>query len=98
MSILHCVTASPHQSSALSDCLTLTTSTDIVLLLQDGVMAALNQGPWQVMLKTSNCRVVVLEEDLQARGLQGFVHADFQVINMNDFVTLTEEYPTQITW
>ena len=64
---------------------------DAVVLWQDGVLQAVKNP--QFFVKLPHC--YLLEQDVQARGLQGKL-ATFHQIRLSDFVQLTEVYFPQI--
>jgi tRNA 2-thiouridine synthesizing protein B len=68
---------------------------DKVILIEDAVYAALDAT------MTAQCRVEsisFLQSDLEARGIAKLVSNDIQVIDYYDFVELTVQNPTSVTW
>jgi len=71
---------------------------DDLLLLQDGVLAALAGSRALMQLSRSNATLWVLDEDVQARGLTAQISTSVQSIDYNGFVTLTIRHQQQIVW
>lgn len=97
---LHLINKSPSHASALADCLhilTVTQETAAVLLIEDGVYAALDSAS-QSAFETLGLPCYVLREDLEARGLSEKVTGPFRVIDMSDFVKLTLDYAKVQSW
>lgn len=71
---------------------------DDLLLMQDGVLAALAGS--RALMRLSECEATlwVLDEDVQARGLAGQISSSVQSIDYNGFVTLTIRHQQQIVW
>jgi tRNA 2-thiouridine synthesizing protein B len=95
--ILHTVNKSPFTHQTLKDCLDISNNDDAVVLLEDGVYAALDSQPQNKLL--SNNRCFVLEEDLQARGLttQKLLQ-NIEHITYERFVQLCAEYDMVQSW
>jgi len=73
MPVLHTVNKSPYGNQALSSCLRLALPGSHILLLEDGVYAALaGHGAERPLCDyLAHSRVHVLDPDLEARGLSG---------------------------
>lgn len=71
---------------------------DDVLLLQDGVTAALAGSQKLQQLLASPATLWVLEEDVMARGLTAQISANVSRLNYTGFVTLTTKHPQQVAW
>lgn len=71
---------------------------DALLLMQDGVLAALKDGAASQSLEAATHPVYALCEDLAARGLIGHVLHNITLIDYTGFVALTEKHPQQIAW
>jgi tRNA 2-thiouridine synthesizing protein B len=95
--ILHTLNATP-TSSACSDCLRLLREGDAVLLLGDGVYAALKNTAACSGLIGSNAELYVLQPDAAAAGILGRIDARFSVIGYDGFVALSERFPRQQAW
>lgn len=96
--MLHTVTTSPFQTAALADCLRYSSQNDAILLLQDAIIAAIDENNWCEALKKSGRKIYVLQEDIVARGLVGKVTSGFEVVDYNGFVLLSVECETQMKW
>ena len=92
--ILHHIQASATQSAALKLCLRYINSTDSILLSSNAVNCLLNKE-WQSRLSGYN--ILVLEDDVIARGLQSRLSA-FKMISYEDFVALTLTHNKVISW
>lgn len=98
--ILHTLNASP-ATAAFADCLQLLQTGDALLLLGDGVYAAL---PGTAALDTllalqseTAAELYILAEDARAAGI-GAVDAAIQTVDTDGFVALTERFPLQQAW
>ncbi|MCS3406195.1 MULTISPECIES: sulfurtransferase complex subunit TusB [Gammaproteobacteria] len=78
--------------------LRLTSSGDALLLLQDGVLAALAGSAPLDLLLNAPISLYALEDDLSARGLSGYISHNVTVIGYNQFVELTEKHRSQMAW
>jgi len=93
MSALHTI----HNPAALAPALARCGQEDALLLLEDGVYAALADHPHSARLK--GWRVHVLREDLKARGLdENRLAVGLQPIAMSDFVALTVAFSPILAW
>lgn len=73
-------------------------SKDALLLMQDGVLAALKDSAAHQYLATAEHPVYALCEDLAARGLVGQISHNITLIDYTGFVALTEKHTQQIAW
>ncbi|HEI8868959.1 TPA: sulfurtransferase complex subunit TusB [Serratia odorifera] len=78
--------------------LRLISSGDALLLLQDGVLAALAGSAPLDLLLNAPISLYALEDDLSARGLSGYISHNVTVIGYNQFVELTEKHRSQMAW
>lgn len=94
--VLHTLSAAP-DSAAFRDCLNAVTGNDAILLLGDGVYAALPASPHLAELLDSGAELYLLDTDGRAAGVK---HTDESVtsIDMDGFVGLTESHPRQMAW
>ncbi|MEN8174479.1 MAG: sulfurtransferase complex subunit TusB [Pseudomonadota bacterium] len=67
MSILHVINKSPYETTSLDTCVGYVQSGDTVLLIEDGVYAAMSTG--KAAAKLAGLDVSVLGSDLAARGI-----------------------------
>lgn len=95
--MLHTLMHSPYYSD-LNSLLLLLTADDDLLLLQDGVLGALEDSSALNRLLTSPATLWVLMEDVTARGLVGQISAKVRPVDYTGFVTLTEKHQQQMTW
>ncbi|AXF78061.1 sulfurtransferase complex subunit TusB [Erwinia tracheiphila] len=71
---------------------------DDVLLLQDGVLAALEGSEALKKLLEKDIGLYVLHEDILARGLSARISLSAGKVSYTDFVALTVKHSQQITW
>ena len=86
-----------HRSAWLTDfssLLRLVDKDDELLLLQDGVTAAIEGSRFLESLQNASIKVYVLEEDIKARGLSGQISDSVVRVSYTDFVRLTVKHPT----
>ena len=99
--MLHIVNKSPSERPALASCLRLAMAGSSVLLIEDGVYAALLSSSYNEQLKArgAELKLYVLGPDLQARGLlqDELIHG-FKIIDYAGFVDLVTEHPTNQSW
>ncbi len=95
--MLHTLMHSPYYSD-LDTLMLLLTAQDDLLLLQDGVLGALEGSRALNCLLASPASLWVLTEDVTARGLAGQISAKIGQVDYTGFVTLTEKHQQQITW
>ncbi len=88
--VLHTVNRSPHNSQGLADCLRLISPPAALLLIEDGVYAAL-QSPGTTGLESLPDKIecYVLRADTEARGLSSRISPRFTEVDDNGFVELT---------
>jgi tRNA 2-thiouridine synthesizing protein B len=94
--VLHTLSASP-ASPAFDDCLRLLAREDAVLLMGDGVYAALAGTPALESLLRSGATVHLLQADAAAAGILE-APAGTKTVDMEGFVALTERYARQLAW
>ncbi len=95
--MLYNLSVAPYKCD-LSALLRLVTPADTVLLLQDGVTAAVHDSESLNVLLRSKASLCALQEDIAARGLESLISGKIRVINYNDFVKLTVEHRQCMTW
>lgn len=95
--MLHTLMTSPFRCD-LSTILRLLASGDDVLLLQDGVIAALEGSAALEALLNAPINLYVLKEDLEARGLLAQISSRVTVVGYTDFVQLAVRNSQQMTW
>lgn len=94
--VLHTLNASP-ASRAFAECLRLVAPGDSILLLGDGVYAAVTGTAARAQLEATGAHLHVLQQDAAAAGiLEQLACAD--TLDMAGFVALSERYPRQLAW
>lgn len=93
--ILHTLNATP-SSSAFTECVRLACADDAILLLGNGVYAALHEGEASALLRDCGASLYVLQEDAAAAGVAK--SNAFAFIDMAGFVGLTERFTKQMAW
>ncbi|QMR75534.1 sulfurtransferase complex subunit TusB [Enterobacter sp. RHBSTW-00175] len=71
---------------------------DDLLLIQDGVLAAIEGNRFVEILTNAPISVSALKEDIDARGLAGQISAKIDVVGYTDFVNLAVTHPSQMNW
>ncbi|MFB6421751.1 MAG: sulfurtransferase complex subunit TusB [Candidatus Malihini olakiniferum] len=71
---------------------------DALLLLQDGVIAALSHVDTVICLLAPDVPVYALREDAEARGLVTKISTSIQLIDYTKFVRLTTQHAVQLAW
>ena len=92
--MLHTVNKSPFQNSSLENCLRLAQKGDVILLLEDGVYAAVAGTARSSLIEQAlrQNAVYAIEADLKARGLVNLIK-EVRVASYGDFVDLVEQHP-----
>ncbi len=101
MSILHTVNKSPYEKSSLDSCLKVAKSGSAVLLIEDGVYAALKGAARESQVKEAaqNVKLYVLGPDLSARGMtDDRVIEGIEIVDYAGFVDLAAEYDKVNAW
>ena len=95
--MLHTLMSSPYRCD-FNAMLRLLVEGDDVLLLQDGVIAALEGNLVLEALENASISLFALREDLEARGLVEQISTSVTMISYTDFVTLAVKNPQQMAW
>jgi tRNA 2-thiouridine synthesizing protein B len=101
MSTLHTVNKSPFEKTTLAACLGHLGAESSVLLLEDGVYAALANSASEAQVKGAldSGKVYVLGPDLQARGLaEERIISGISVVDYAGFVDLAAEHDKVQAW
>lgn len=101
MSVLHIVNKSPYDRTSLDACLRLARPDSAVLLIEDGVYAALPKAAAseRVQQALKNHQIYVLQPDLQARGINPDNLIDgISLVDYDGFVKLTSDYDKSQSW
>lgn len=95
--ILHIINKSPLQHSALNDALQFINKDDQVILIDDGVYAAISGTPGINKIKAINCQCLALHDDVEMRGIKN-IDTSVQTITMTDFVERVFNASKNISW
>lgn len=95
--MLHTLSHSPWQCD-IDGLLRMLADGDDLLLIQDGVLAAIEGSRFVEMLNNAPITVSALKEDIDARGLAAQISAKIDVVSYNDFVNLSVKNTTQMSW
>ena len=101
MSVLHVINKSPYDRNSLDSCLRLAKSGNSVLLLEDGVYAALSKASSAeaVSKRMDDLTFYVLGADVSARGLDDKPLIDgISVVDYGGFVDLVVEHEVAQSW
>jgi len=99
--MLHTVNKSPFERNALESCLRVAKAGAGILLIEDGVYAALagTVVSDQVGARVGECKFYVLGSDIAARGLEGKPLIDgIEIVDYGGFVDLVEEHNVVQSW
>jgi tRNA 2-thiouridine synthesizing protein B len=94
--ILHTLNAPP-SSAAFKDCLKVLQATDAVVLMGDGVYAALDSTRACSDLHASGAQVLLLGTDARLAGVP-VPKPPILCIDIAELVALTERFPRQLAW
>jgi len=100
MSILHTVNKSPFERNALSACLRVAKEDGAILLIEDGVYAALKgtEHTKAVQDALKKVHVYALWPDVEARGMQDRVIEGIKQIDYAGFVELAAQHNSIQSW
>jgi len=98
--MLHTVNKSPFEKNSLTSCLAHAKEGSAILLIEDGVYAALKGTKVSETMQQamSTLRIYALEPDLKARGVADKVMDGVQLVDYAGFVDLTCEYDKVQAW
>ena len=98
--MLHTVNKSPYERNTFDTCLAHVKKGGAILLIEDGVYAAMKgtapAKKLEQLMKT--IPVYVLQPDVEARGMQSRVLDGVKMVDYGGFVDLAAEYPTVQSW
>lgn len=99
MSTLHIVSTSPFASNALVSALKTASQDDAILLIQNGVYAAIETPHMSDLMAQarSGLRMYALAEDIDARALP-VITQRISKIDYAGFVTLVCEHHNSVSW
>lgn len=98
--MLHTVNKSPSERNAFDACLHHATPGDAVLLIEDGVYAALRDSHFTPRLQEAlqSLRVYALRPDVEARGIGNKLLEGVVLVDYGGFVDLTVEHSPVMAW
>lgn len=105
--ILHTVNKSPTAQSTFYDCLRFVSTSDPlqqtkpnakILLIEDGVYAALKNTESAKAIQQSNLVFYAIDADIIARGLTPLIMSSIQLIDYSEFVRLVVECDVVQSW
>jgi len=99
--MLHLVNKSPFDRNALESCLRLAEDGSAVLLLEDGVYAAISKGKHaaELIARMAELKFYVLGPDVSARGLDDISLIDgITKVDYEGFVDLVVEHEVSQSW
>lgn len=96
--MLHIVNQSPFRRSCLADCLRVCDPQAYLLLIEDGVYAAIADSEWAQRMFEKTQHVYVLDADVAARGLTDKVAANIISVDYAGFVQLCCEHTASHSW
>ncbi|WP_413702886.1 sulfurtransferase complex subunit TusB [Raoultella ornithinolytica] len=95
--MLHTLSSSPWHTD-LRAMLRLVKDGDDLLLLSDGVNAAIAGGPFLEILRSAPITIHALQDDIDARGLAGQIADSVVRVGYTDFVRMSVKHPGQLSW
>lgn len=97
--MLHIVNKSPSERATLASCLRIAQE-GALLLIEDGVYAALRGGSSEAELRGAMARLKVyaLQADLEARGVADRLIDGITPVDYGGFVDLVAEHPNSQSW
>ena len=101
MAMLHTVNKSPFEKNSLDSCMRLAKAGSSVLLIEDGVVAAMKgtKHSKDVVDAMTNISFYVLGPDLKARGLsENNIVDGIKVVDYSGFVDLATEHESVQAW
>jgi len=98
--MLHTVNKSPFDHNTLETCLRFARQGSAVLLIEDGVYAALRETAVSKQVQDALKRVSIyaLKSDLEARGMQNRLMDGIQLVDYGGFVDLVVAHNTVQSW
>lgn len=96
--MLHIVNRSPFAHRALADCLRACDAQAAILLIEDGVYAALAGGEWLARMRARTASIYVLDADAAARGIATRLDALATPVDYAGFVALCCEHSAAQSW
>jgi tRNA 2-thiouridine synthesizing protein B len=99
MSILHTVNKSPYEKSSLTECVGVAKAGSTILLIEDGVYAAVAGGSAAAQLASlTDVKICALGSDLKARGVADKLADGIEVVDYTGFVELATANDKVQSW
>ncbi|MES9855222.1 MAG: sulfurtransferase complex subunit TusB [Sedimenticola sp.] len=100
MSELHTVNKSPFEKSSFDSCMGYALEGSAVLLIEDGVYAAMKGTSAEAMVQAAKgVKFYALGADLKARGIAADRMIEgFEIVDYAGFVDLSAEYSKVVAW
>lgn len=101
MSTLHILSKSPFDGAALTSCSQICGQSDAVIFIEDGVYCAVESQQHQRLLQQmldKQVSIYALSADIIARGIGDMLIKSIQVVNYDEFVTLTVNHQRIQSW
>lgn len=95
--ILHILSRSPFSCNRLTECIRTASAGDCLLLMGDGVYAALPAAGVQLE-PDPFAAIYALADDLNSRGLQHHLAPNIETIDYERFVSLCCEADSTLSW
>ncbi|XBC39182.1 MAG: sulfurtransferase complex subunit TusB [Buchnera aphidicola (Nurudea shiraii)] len=95
--MLHILTRSPFEVNMIL-LVNFLKSDDDIVVLQDGVIIAINGNVILNKFLSIPVKIYVLKNDINARGIQKKISNKVYVINYSEFVLLTIKHNKQMSW
>jgi len=96
--MLHIINKSPHSHHCLDECLRVCSASDAIILIEDGVYAALNASDAAARLLAKTAAIHVLQPDAAARGIANRIAAGIAAVDYAGFVQLCCEHTPIQSW
>lgn len=96
--MLHTINKSPYSYQCLAHCLRVCSVDDAILLIEDGVYAALAGAEWEKLLREKISAIYALQADVAARGLSERIAAEIKTVDYAGFVQLCAEQSKMLAW
>lgn len=100
MSMLHTVNKSPFEKESMKSCLRLSMDGSTILLIEDGIYAALESTTISGQVKDAlkSKKIYALQEDVNARGMQNKLMDGIELIDYTGFVNLVTQHDKVQSW
>ena len=98
--MLHIINKSPYERNTLDSCLRLAREGSTLLLIEDGVYAALKGGASEARVREAlgRLKVCALAPDLEARGVKDAAIDGVTLVDYGGFVDLVAENTSVQSW